>query len=154
EASAEARERVRALLAEAGSLAADEAAARIVIVDGRLDERLSRLDGASGLEIARIGPEESAGVRRGRAAPHPLALMNLAFASDGVAIRAESGVHIDKPLELFLVASGEGRVAQHPRIALALGRHARLDIVVHALDAADAEGWVNDVVDVVQDEGS
>lgn len=152
ETSAEVRRKTAALLADAAALPADEASGRIVLIDGRLDEQLSRLDGAAGLEIARTGPERAP--RAGRAAAHPLALLNRAFARDVVSIRAASGARIDKPLELFVVAGGAGRIAQHPRIAISLGKHARLDVVVHCIDAAEAEGWVNLVVDVTQDDGS
>ena len=152
ETSAEVRRKTAALLADAAALPADEASGRIVLIDGRLDEQLSRLDGAAGLEIARTGPERAP--RAGRAAAHPLALLNRAFARDVVSIRAASGARMDKPLELFVVAGGAGRIAQHPRIAISLGKHARLDVVVHCIDAAEAEGWVNLVVDVTQDDDS
>src|SRR5690606_3362347 len=58
EAGAEARKRIEALLAEAASLEAPEAAARIVLVDGRLDAQLSSLEAPAGLEIARLSPQE------------------------------------------------------------------------------------------------
>src|SRR5690606_27048227 len=48
--------RVRSLLDEA-SVGASEAAARIVLVDGRLDDTLSSLGGSPKIEIARIAPE-------------------------------------------------------------------------------------------------
>src|SRR5690606_35339886 len=72
ETSAAARERVRALLADVASADLGDAAARIVVVDGRLDDALSRLDGPAGLEITRIPPEQPAGAHRAASA-HPLA---------------------------------------------------------------------------------
>lgn len=143
--------RVRSLLDEA-SVGASEAAARIVLVDGRLDDTLSSLGGSPKIEIARIAPEQPVG-RRGDGASHPLAMLNRAFASDGVAIRASAGAPAAGPVELFLVASGEGNIAQHPRVSIELGRNARLAVVVHCLDA-DADGWLNLVVDATLDEGS
>ena len=145
------RERVRSLLDEPACVDANEAAARIVLVDGKLDEPLSALGASPGVEIARIPPEQPIG-HRGDGASHPLAMLNRAFASDGIAIRASAAAPAG-PVELFLVASGEGRVAQHPRVSIELGRNSRLDVVVHCLDA-DADGWLNLVVDVMQDEGS
>jgi len=153
EPSAAVRERVRALLADVASADAGEAAARIVFVDGRLDGTLSRLGAPAGLEITRVPPEQPVGSRRA-ASTHPLALLNRAFASDGVLLRTAGRAHVAGLVELFIVASGEGRVAQHPRIAIELGTGSKLDVVVHALDAGDAEGWLNVVFDVTQDEGS
>lgn len=153
ETSAAARERVRALLADVASADLGDAAARIVVVDGRLDDALSRLDGPAGLEITRIPPEQPAGAHRAASA-HPLALLNRAFASDGVRLRAVREARVAGPVELFLVASDEGRVAQHPRIAIELDRGSRLDVIVHCVDAGGAEGWLNVVFDVTLDEGS
>ncbi|HEX6993534.1 MAG TPA: Fe-S cluster assembly protein SufD [Gammaproteobacteria bacterium] len=153
EVDAAVRERVRALLADVAAADAGDAAARIVVVDGRLDEALSRLDGSAGLEIVRLAPEQTADGRRG-AAPHPLALLNRAFASDGVTLRTARGADVAGPVELFLVASGEGRIAQHPRVAVELGEGSRLDVVVHCVDAGNAEGWLNVVFDVTQHEDS
>src|SRR5690606_31514225 len=128
------------------------------LVDGRLDVQLSKLGAVSGLEVARLSSEQPLGVRgngsASRTSAHPLALLNRAVARDGIAIRAANDARIERPLELFLIASGAGRIAQHPRIAIELGRHARLDVVLRCLDAAEAEGWLNVVVDVVQGEGS
>lgn len=154
EPSAGVRERVRALLDDAASIGAEDASGRIVLVDGLLDEELSRLGGGSGLEIVRIPPEQPVGTRRGGGPVHPLAMLNRAFASDGVAIRTGSGVEVAQPVELFLIASGGARIAQHPRVAIELGPNSRLDIVVHCVDAAPAEGWLNVAVDVTQAEGS
>ncbi len=151
ESSAETRARASALLDDVGSLDSDAAAARIVLIDGRVDEPLSRLGAVAGLALKQSSAEP---LRRAEVPRHPLAILNYAFARDEIAVQVEDDAAIDKPLEIFLVASGDGRIAQHPRVAIELGRRARLDVIVHCIDAADTEGWLNAVVDVTLGDGS
>ena len=147
------RERLRARLEEAAPASPD--APRIVLVDGLVDDALSRTALPSGITLTRLG-EDTRFDRAGRnaAGSHPLALLNRAFARDGIRVHVAAGVTAAVPLEIFLVAGSGGRVAQHPRIVVDLEPNAALDIVVHALDADRAEGWLNAVFDVAQAEGS
>ena len=151
------RELLRARLDEAAPAVSPDAepAPRVVLVDGIVDEALSRTALPTGITLTRLGGDarfDRAG--RSAASSHPLALLNRAFASDGIRVHVAAGVTSAVPLELFLVAGSRGRVAQHPRIVIDLEPNAALDVVVHCLDIEAAEGWLNAVFDIVQAEGS
>ena len=149
-ADARTRERVRARVEETAPPAD---ATRIVIADGLVDEALSTPPNE--IALARlVGDERLDRIGRTAASAHPLALLNRAFARDGIRVHVAAGKAATAPLEIVLVASGNGRIAQHPRIVIDLERNAALDVVVRAIDLDDAEGWLNVVFDVVQAEGS
>ena len=146
------RERVRARLEEIAAGA--EAASRVVIVDGLVDEALSPASPGEITVTSLVDDERLDRFGRGTAGSHPLALLNRAFARDGIRVRVAAGRAATAPLEIVLVASGNGRVAQHPRIAIDLEPNAALDVVVRCVDLDGAEGWLNAVFDIVQAEGS
>lgn len=152
-----ARDRLRTRLDEAAPAASPGAAPapRIVLVDGVVDDASSRTELPSGITLTRlVGDARFDRTGRDAAGTHPLALLNRAFASDGIHVHVAANRTADVPLEIFLVASGRGRIAQHPRIVIDLEANAALDVVVHCVDVDPAEGWVNAVFDVVQAEGS
>lgn len=149
-------DRVRERLAEVAPEPADGAARspRLVLVDGLLDEAASSVDVPAGVTLTRLGADERLDASaRQSAGRHPLALLNRAFARDGIRVHVGAGREAGVPIDIFVVAGNE-RLARHMRIVLELEPNAKLDVVVHCLDADRAEGWLNLVFDIVQAEGS
>lgn len=152
---AAARENAGALLAR--TAVGDEHGPRVVLLDGRFDETLSRVEAVAGLQIENLAERWESSPQAGtrsRLADHPLAQINTAFTHDGVAIRVGADASLAAPLELFLIGGGDGNLAPQPRISIELERNAALDVVVHCVDAGAPANWLNLVVEIAQAEGS
>ncbi len=94
---------------------ADQAAAEVVVVDGRLDRALSRIEGLpQGVEVLDLldAAEAEAGEVKHHLAKHagfeknPFVALNTAFLSGGVFVRVAEGVRLEKPIHLLFVNTG------------------------------------------------
>jgi len=125
-------------------------ARRLVLVDGRFDERLSDADGGDGLQIEDLGAllsrDPAAALARVRApgedADDRFALLADAFASGGVLIRAAEGAAPAEPLYLLHVSTAAAPATHQARVVIDVGAGAKLVLVEHfiALGAAAALG--------------
>jgi Fe-S cluster assembly protein SufD len=168
-------------LGAGGARAAVRCAARLVLLDGRLEPGLSSVGapegtaavrgaagssvpagagGLEGVEIVRLADDPArfgaALARRPSLDGHPLASLNTAFAADGVSIRVKRGVVVREPIYLYFLSRTPG-LAEQPRIAVELEAGASLRLVVHGLDADPARptaSWRNAVVHVALGEGA
>ncbi len=138
---------VLALAADAvAGLALDPDATRLVFVDGCCVEALSSRKSESGLEVNVLGTRPEALLAGDVPSESALAALNRAFARDGAEILATGAV--TRPVVIVGIGSGRG-LAQQLRFRIALARGARLAIVEHRLELADAgEAWLNSVTDI------
>jgi Fe-S cluster assembly protein SufD len=136
-------------------VAPPENTAHAVFVDGRLDERLSRLTGGSGVELVRLADDPArlgtALARRPALEGHPLAQLNTAFTADGVSIRART--EVEEPVYLYFIGRQSGLAAQ-PRVTIEVEPSASLRVVVHCLDTEHSPAsWLNLVIHAAVAEG-
>lgn len=127
---------------------------RLVFVDG---ERVASLSARApaGLDVAEIEarwPEFVASFASPlRAAEHPLAVLNTAFARRGVWIRVPAGTAVPAPVHLVLIGSARPHVAAQPRIVIDVERGARVTFVQHFVDCApESTSWTNGVTQLNQ----
>ena len=116
---------------------------RLVLVNGRFDATLSRLDGLpDGVELeplsqALAGDDPRAVAVLGRRfdrADEPFARLNAALATDGALLRIAAGVAVDVPVHLvFVGVPGEGDGALHLRHLVELRKGASITLVEHHL---------------------
>lgn len=112
---------VDALVAE--SPFADIARARIVIVDGAYDKARSRLPVSGDIEFASLGSGElpawvSDAVVAG--STDPIDALNLAYMSDGAALRFAKGSNVDAPIELLFVTTAASAATYTTRNVIVL----------------------------------
>ena len=138
---------VLAVAAEAvARLALDSAAIRLVFVDGCFAEGLSSRDAEPGLDVSVLGTKPEALLAGELPDESALAALNRAFARDGAEILATRA--LTRPVAIVAIGSGRG-LARQLRFRLRLERGARLAVVEHRIDLADAgEAWLNSVTDI------
>ncbi len=125
-------------------------ARRIVLVDGRLDARLSDFSRTEGLEVLDLGvllerdPEAALALLRtpGEDADDRYALLADAFATSGVTIRVAPGARLKQLVYLVHVASAAAAAVHQARVVVDVGAGAKLLLVEHfiALGAEAALG--------------
>lgn len=150
EAGVDAARLEAAALADAGSY-------RMVFVNGRLDAAASRLaglpKGATLLPLSEAG-DALADVLAGEAADKAtvLAELNAALASDGLVLRLEDGLILDKPVEI--IAFGAPALV-NLRHLVHLGRAAKATLVEsYCSSGIQAPSWMNIFSRVVIGEGA
>lgn len=129
--------------------------ARLVFVDGAFAPGLSASVTATTAQLT-LG---AAAVHDPRPAPvrsdERFALLNAAFATDGVRIRVPCGSGGPVRLELLFVARAESAAgAAHPRVEVQLERGANLALIERHLSAAAAASFVNSAVKVELEAGA
>ncbi len=135
--------------------------ARLVFVDGTFDAGRSTMPASGDVEFASLGADKLpawASDNLVAGSTDPIAALNLAYMSDGAALRFASGANIDAPVELLFVTTatqaatyttrnvivleegasatviethigGEGEYLHNSVTQLHVGKHARLDRV-------------------------
>ena len=148
------RDTIEAAARLLGDAALGPAAQQLVLLDG---ERIPDLGAAAvpGVEVASIESRWSefaaAFAKSLKAADHPLAALNTAFARNGLWIKIPAGTVLQAPIHLVLVGSGRARVAAQPRIVIEAEAGAQATFVQHFVDCgADARGWTNSVTQIKQ----
>jgi Fe-S cluster assembly protein SufD len=127
-------------------LALDPDATRLVFVDGYWAEPLSSRDLEPGLEVSALGRNPEALLAGDVSGDSALAALNRAFARDGAGILVRGA--LTRPVAIVVIGSGRG-LAQQLRFRLTLDRGARVTVVEHRLELADAgEAWLNTVREV------
>ncbi len=126
-----------------GAIEGAAPAARLVLVNGRVDAALSSIgplpDGVVAGSLAAALRDTPALVadRLGAAAAiddGALIALNTAFFDDGVVVIVPPGVELAAPVELTLIGrAGEAPLAWHPRLILAVGAGSRVTVVEHHL---------------------
>jgi len=87
----------------------DVARARLVFVDGAYDEARSTMPASGDVEFVTLGSDKLPGWLSdsfAAASTDPIAALNMAYMSDGAALRFAKGANIDAPIELLFVTTG------------------------------------------------
>ena len=137
---------------------------RLVLVNGRLSEGLSRLGalpaGVVATSLARAWAERPELVRGrlGRHADverHAFGALNTALMEDGVLLHVPAGVAIDAPIHLVLLGDSPGAaVMSHPRVLVVAGEGARFAVAEHWLGARDGLSVANGVTELLLADGA
>ncbi len=114
-------------------------ARRVVLVDGRLDAKLSDFAGTKGLEVVDLGlllerdPQSALSLLRqpGEDADDRFALLADAFAANGVAIRVAPGAVLREPVSIVHVSTAGSASVHQARVVVEVGAGARLTLVEH-----------------------
>lgn len=139
---------------DAGALAAlveahaIEGTARIVLVNGRVNGALSRVDAAPGLAVASIAAllREQDGDALLAVGDHgALVDLNTAFAQDGVRIEIADDATLAAPIHVIHISCGSHPHSIHTRVAVAIGAGARATVIESFVGLAGGECWANGV---------
>ena len=123
--------------------------ARCVFVDGLLVPEASRAPLAGTAQLTTLDDSAAAVPLRTPRGDGRLALLNQAFAPDGLAIRVPAGSGEPLELELLFVASAEGQSgASYPSVRVRLEPGAHLVLIERHLSAAAAASFVSCAVTV------
>jgi Fe-S cluster assembly protein SufD len=121
----------------------------VVLVNGRFDPALSRLDmpGASSPGVwlgsmARAIEERPEFARSEIDSKSPFAALNGAFFSDGFVLAVDAGTRVDRPIEVVHLGVGDGSL--HTRSVISMGPGSRASII--ETYAGDGSYWRNDLV--------
>lgn len=131
-----------------------DGAHRIVIANGRYDAAASELgdlpEGAvvaplseaidlAGEDLASIATAESGS----------LVALNTAFMRDGLVLRLEKGVVLDRPVQvLYVVDAGDTAMSLHPHTLILAGEGSAATVVETFAGAAEAGYWTNAVTEI------
>ncbi|WP_428481750.1 Fe-S cluster assembly protein SufD [Pyruvatibacter mobilis] len=110
---------------------------RVVLVNGRIDQDASALDGLpEGVELLSFADAAEQGTQWLEDAMadqdgtrDAVAALNLAYASDGVALRVAKGVTVNRPIELAWRSTGETNTHYHARSVVVLEEGASLTLL-------------------------
>ncbi len=132
---------------------------RLVFVDGVYIAEASRLAGLpEGVIVTNLAAALGTHPERVRAAfgkvvtdeRHGFAALNTAMASDGAVVMVPRGVHIEKPIEVLVVASNQVQpVGAHLRNLLVLEASASATVVEHYMGDGNAVSFTNCVTEVM-----
>ncbi len=130
---------------------------RMTFVDGQYDPELSRIDGASGLEVMSLAnilgkaPDAVAEglARSGAPAGEAIVALNTALMTDGAVVRISAGARLDKPLLLVaLRGAGSARMISM-RHVISVGAKAEATIIeVQSAVTGAASGQTNTATEV------
>jgi len=130
----------------------------VVFVNGRFDERLSRLDrlpdGVRVLPMARAMREQPDVLERmlgtvARAGSHPFVALNQAVFADGALVVVKKEMEADAPVHLlFLSDATAARTAAHARVLVCAERHSKLTVIETHASTAEAPYLTNAVTEV------
>jgi len=81
------------------------------------------------------------------------AALNAAFMNDGVFIQVADGALVEDPIQLIFLSTGEA-VASHPRIVIAAGANARLQVVESYQSLGMNSGLTNTLTEVCLGDGA
>lgn len=136
----------------------DDVAARLVFIDGRFREDLSRLDrlpaGVVLEDLATAVRDRPALVQAhlGRAdhlAAQPLLALNTAWIDDGFVLKVPRGVRVEAPIEILTVSgSADDPIASYPRGLIVVEEGAAASVIDHAAGYGDVASFTNSVLDI------
>jgi Fe-S cluster assembly protein SufD len=131
--------------------AAIEGYTRYTFVDGVLAPALSSTSSPPGISVASLRSASVAGSNpfAATSADARFALLNEAFATDGVAIRVAENVDCPACVELVFVATASAQsAASYPRVEVNVEANARVGIIERHISLRDDANFVNAAVQV------
>ncbi|MES1259720.1 MAG: Fe-S cluster assembly protein SufD [Gemmatimonadota bacterium] len=134
---------------------------RVVVVDGRVDTKLSRLGSGGGLRVAALSGAGASGSSITCAGDSttitttPFAALNAALWTDGAALHIADGCVIDTPIEiLHVTTAAAGNAVVTPRTVLCVGTKARATVVESFVSLTGDPYFTNTACEIVMEEGS
>lgn len=133
---------------------------RLVFVDGRYAEPLSRVEGLPKGAVVRplAGLAEKEIEPLGRIADvegHPFVALNTAGWTDGARIAVADGVAVEAPIHLlFLGTTGEAAVVSQPRVLLEVGKNAQATVVESFVSIGEGKALTNAVTETWLEDGA
>lgn len=144
--------------------ALEDAACRLVFVNGRFAAELSQLEHLpAGLVVSSLGASllDEPGIAEDRfglsgdAARDAFSSLNAAFFEDGAYIQISPGTVITAPLQLLFLSTSSGRPqVTHPRNLIVVGNHAQISIVEEHVSLDEEVSFTNEITDIVAGENS
>jgi Fe-S cluster assembly protein SufD len=142
----------------------DDEWARLVFVDGRFSEELSKLPAADG-GVRAGNLAEALASDRELVEPHlaryvgveddAFAALNTAFLRDGAFLYLPGGTSLEAPLHLVFVTTEQERpTVSYPRTLIVLGQHAELKLVESYAGLAGSRYFTDAVAEIVVGEGA
>lgn len=136
----------------------------LVFVNGRFDDRLSRLDtlpeGVRALPMARAMREEPELLERvlgtvADAEAHPFVALNQTVFADGALVVVKKEMEADVPVHLLFVTDATAaRTAAHARVLVAAERHSRLTVIETHAAVGEASYLTNAVTEIEVADGA
>jgi Fe-S cluster assembly protein SufD len=138
---------------------------RLVVVNGRVSQELSRTTGLpvgvkfGSLATALADQADIVGRYLGQLADpstRAFAALNTAFTSDGAYVYVPDGVVLEKPLQILFVSVSDGAVPNmsHPRTLIVASDRSQLQIVETYVSAPGQKHFTNAVTEVVAGESA
>jgi Fe-S cluster assembly protein SufD len=137
--------------------------ARYVFLDGIFAQQPSSPDEAQLAPTARVSMSAPPAAAADSGEPRPqnaFALLNEVFATDALRIEVEAaepaaGTEPPARIEVVFVATAAGeRTASYPRVSIAAGAHARLELIERHLDLGEEPSFVDSLVDLRAHDGA
>ncbi|HXF95664.1 MAG TPA: Fe-S cluster assembly protein SufD [Gemmatimonadales bacterium] len=137
---------------------------RLVFVNGRFSERLSRLEGfPAGVRVASLAAAlahepELVRAHLGRYAgyaDHPFRALNTAFIADGALVYVPRGLALEEPVQvLYLAVPEAGPFVVHPRNLVVVEPGGRVAVVETYASAGEGVYWTNAVTEIAVGDGA
>ena len=136
---------------------------RVVVVDGRVDQQLSRFSRATDLRIAALSGVDDAGPTRSMSwagdnaatMATPFAALNAALWTDGAALYIGAGNAGDAPIEiLHVTTAAAARSVITPRTAIVAGAMARASVIESFVSLTEEPYFVNAACEIMMDDGA
>lgn len=123
---------------------------RVTVVNGHADvSDVGALPDGASVEPLSTAVGEAAGFGPGGASETPLAALNAAFTRDGIVLRVDDGVALERPVQVLHVACGAGpAIALHTRNVVCVGAGARVTVVETFVGFGSARSWTNAVTEL------
>jgi Fe-S cluster assembly protein SufD len=135
----------------------------IVFVNGRYAPDLSSFFDVHGVEVVSLREALAGDGARlqgelGRLASdpeHPFLALNTALFEDGVALFVAAGLHVEKPIHVLHLSTGDGApTVSHPRTLLVVGRGSECTLVESYGGPAEERYFTNAVTEVRLEDGA
>lgn len=134
---------------------------RIVLVNGHLRHDLSDLDRAPDMDVRSLATAHGDDKVAATVLRWPqgggterFAALNAALCPDPLLIEVAPQARIDTVLHVLMLATGTTPTMSYPRLAIRLGAHSRLRVVLHHTGDAATEQFIAAVLDAELSEGA
>jgi len=128
---------------------------KVVLVNGSWDGRIGGGTLPKGLQLlkvaeARQDPALSAYFEKQAAwGNQHFANLNAALFADGLFIRVDAGVTVDKPIHVIHVYTSESNLLVQPRNVWVVNRNAELSVIESVVSGGAAKIWVNGLTEIL-----
>jgi len=124
---------------------------RLVLVNGRLDSALSSAHLPAGCTLTRLddyflSTAETSFAGDANHIEDRLRFVNACLTQDGLCLDIAPGTHLDAPIEIILLATGQGA---YPRIVVSVGAGAHAQLLEQHRSAANADSVTLQSIDLV-----